>query len=395
MTGLVSLGQAKSLGVQTMLFGENRTLRHLLEDGLNFRKDMMRTKEEYLNAYEAQFKRTALEAQLSAQRALDTKRNGFETGVAWHLFENGYLGAKSLAVRKRVQKGIAFEHDVDTVLSNYAEVAYYEIEDIKRTILYKYAQRRVELMKRGVTKARHKLHAGLLTRLAYERIETAYKKSQKTLEYLFVPTLKPFDDKYFNLISHIEKKRLIDVEKLKRLTLKNAPSVKIEKEKLAEALLDDDWKNHLKGELYLERKEYTFVDRRETLGGLQLRIPLDRYGKNAELKRLERAYSRQKLKSIKLILEKRVAYLYSRIGFAREQIDRLKKEHRLSLHQLQQYRYKAGHPSGEKERDNSWEKRLMIEKSLLDTEQNVWLQRADILSALLKLQYLSGVRLLR
>ncbi len=381
-------------GEEEVLFGENPTMRHLLEDGLGFRKDMMRTKEAYLKLYEAQFKKTALEVNIGAERALYSERNGYETGISWNLFDNGYFGSRSVAAEKKIQKSIAFEHDVDTVLSNYSEVAYYEIEDIKRTILYRYAQRRHVLLQKGMVTARKKLRNGLLTRLAYERIETAYEKSKKAEEYFFVKEPKPFDRKYRKLIAAIETKRLIDVQKLTKLTLAHAPSVKIEKQKLAQSTMDDDWKQHLKAELYLERKEYTFVDRQETLGGLQVRIPLESYSKNRELVRLEKEYSRQKMRSLKLILGKKVRYLYDRITYNREQIDRMQKERTLAQHQLEQYRYKVTHPAGERMRTR-WENMLMTEVNILDLEQNIWIARADILSALLKLQYLSGVRLIR
>ncbi len=381
-------------GGEEVLFGENLTLRHLLEDGLSFRKDMMRTKEAYLKLYEAQFEKTALEARIGAERAFNSERNGYETGVAWKLFDNGYFGSRSVAEEKKVQKSIAFEQDIDKVLSNYAEVAYYEIEDIKRTIFYRYAQRRYTLLQKGIMTARKKLRNGLLTRLAYERVEIAYEKSKKAQEYFWVNEPKPFDLKYRKLISVIETKKLIDAQKLIKLTLAHAPSVKIEKQKLAQSILDDDWKKHFRAELYLERKEYTFVDRRETLGGLQVRIPLESYSKNRELIRLEKEYTLQKMRSLKLILGKKVRYLYDRITYNRERIDRMQKERILVLHQLEQYRYKISHPAGERMR-MQWENMLMMEVGILDLEQNIWIARADILSALLKLQYLSGVRLVR
>jgi len=381
-------------GGEELLFGENPTLRHLLEDGLSFRKDMMRTKEAYLKLYEAQFKRTALEARMGAERAFNRESNGYEAGVAWNLFENGYFGSQSFAEEKKVQQSISFEHDVDTVLANYAEVAYYEIEDIKRTILYRYAQKRYALLEKGMVTARRKLQNGLLTQLAYERIETAYAKSKKTQEYLFIKEPKPFERKYRKLIAAIETKKLIDTQKLTKLTLLHAPSVKIEQQKLAQSILDDDWKQHLKAELYLKHKEYTFVDRQETLGGLQVRIPLESYKKNRELVRLEKEYSQQKMRSLKLILGKKVSYLYDRITYNKEQIYRMQKERVLAEHQLEQYRYKVSHPAGERMR-TGWENMLMTEVNMLDLEQNIWIARADILSALLKLQYLSGVRLVR
>ena len=379
---------------EEVLFGENPTLRHLLEDGLSFRKDMMRTKEAYLKLYEEQFKRIAMEAKMELEHAFDTERNGYEAGIAWNLFGNGYFGSRSVAKEKKLQKSIAFEHDIDAVLSNYAEVAYYEMEDIKRTILYRYAQKRYLLLQKGMLTAQKKLHQGLLTRFAYERIKTAYEKSKKAKEYLFVNQPKSFDRKYRKLITAIETKKLIDAQKLIQLTLAHAPSIKIEQQKLMQSTMNNDWRQHLKAELHVEQKEYTFVKRQETLGGLQVRIPLEGYSKNRELVRLEKEYSRQKMRSLKLILGKKVGYLYDRITYNREQIDRMQKERTLAQHQLEQYRYKVSHPAGERMRTR-WENMLMTEVNILDLEQNIWIARADILSALLKLQYLSGVRLIR
>ena len=385
---------AVSQDEEGILFGENPTLRHLLEDGLSFRKDMMRTKEAYLKLYETQFHRTALEARMGADYAFNSGYSGYDAGIAWNMFDNGYFGSRNIATEKKVQKSIAFEQDIDTVLSNYAQVAYYEIEDIKRTILYRYAQKRYALLQNGLATAQKKLRNGLITRIAYQQIKTAYEKSKKTQEYLYVKNAKPFDIKYHNLIADIETKRLIDADELIKLTLEHAPLVEIEKQKLAQATLDDDWKQHMKAEFYLKQKEYTFINRQEVLGGFQVRIPLEDYSKNQELLHLEKNYSQQKMRSLELILGKKVSYLYDRITYNREQIERMRKEHELAHHKLKQYQYKVNNIAANRMK-MQWEDTVITKVNILDLEQNIWIARANILSALLKLQYLSGVRLVR
>ncbi len=374
-------------------FGQNTTLLHLMEDGLHFRKDMMRTKEQYLDLYEKQFHTTALEARIKAEHAFKYNRDGYEAGVAWRILRNGYFDARQKAKQMRLQKSILFERDIETMIANYSKVAYYEIEDIKQTISFYYVTKRNRVLGAARERALKQLRRGMITRMAYDKIDTAWQKSTEALEHLYSKSDKPFDTKYRNLISTIEHRRLISVQKLKALTLHNAPSLKIEAQKDAINSLEDDWQSHVEAEIFLERKSYTFIEREETLGGVQLRIPLQSYDKSDALLKLERAYSRKRLQSRKLYLEKEVDYLYDAIDFHRERIAKIDKEIAFYTGILKQCRYKMAHPL-QQSREHLQEQIVSSQVKLLELEEAVWIERADILGALLKLQYISGVRLL-
>jgi hypothetical protein len=376
------------------IFGHNTTLLHLMEDGLDFRKDMLKTKEEYLALYEAQFHKTALEARLTAERAFSDRHNGYEVGIAWDMLENGYFGSRKKAYKKRLQRSIAFDYEIEDIISNYSQVAYYEIKDIKRTIAYYYEQRRNRLLKKALQDAAQRVRIGTMTRMDYDKLETEYEKSCEVLDHIYLKRAKPFDTKYRSLISTIETKKLLNAEKLKRLTLQNAPSLKIEQQKLKAATLEDKWTDHIKAEFYLNQKQYTFVEREETLGGVQLRIPLDDFKEKEQLVKLEREYTLQKIRSLRLFLGKEVTFLYDNIAFHKERIGKLKQEKRYQLKLIKHFNYKNRHPVRGDIRVSEKEQ-FLKRVQILELERDIWLERADILGALLKLQYLSGVRLLR
>ncbi len=381
-------------GIAPSIFGHNATLLHLMEDGLDFRKDMLKTKEEYLALYESHFQKTALEARFTAERAFSKGRNGYEMGIAWDILRNGYYGSRKKAQKKRLQRSIAFDYEIEDIISNYSQVAYYEIKDIKRTIAYYYEQRRNTLLKKALYDGAQRVGIGTMTRMDYDKLETEYEKSCEVLDHIYIKRLKPFDSKYRSLISTIETKKLLDAEKLKRVTLQNAPALKIEKQKLEAATLEDKWTDHIKAELYLNRKQYTFVEREETLGGVQLRIPLDDFEKKEQLLKLERKYYLQKIRSLRLFLEKEVSFLYDNIAFHKERIGKLKQEKSYQLKLLKHYNFKSRHPL--KGDSGISEKEQFLKKAyILELERDIWQERADILGALLKLQYLSGIRLVR
>jgi len=371
-----------------ILFGNNPTLVHLMEEGLDFRQKLAQTKARYIALQKRKVEKTGLSLDLEAERALERERNGYTAEINWDLLHNGYLGSRKEAERKALEKSISFEKMTQKLIDDYSRVATYEIEDIKQHISYIFANKKVQKAKSYVNRAKKKLNKGLITKWEYNKVAVMYHKYKTELEYLSSAKGKPFSRKYYALIKNIEKSKLLENALIYEHTLKNAPSLKMEKQRTALLSESDDWRENIKAQFFLGRKQYTFIRRDETLAGLEVRIPLEYFGEEEELTKLEKIYSEWKQKSTELLLRKEIDNLTESLGEYKEQISRINKEIDYRRQQLSLLERSLTQTTTNPE--DKWVEHM----KLIDLEKELWLKRADILSALLKLQYLSGIRVL-
>jgi len=372
-----------------VLFGENNTLVHLMEEGLDFRQKLAETKTRYLALQKQKMETSGLSLNLDAERALKRERNGYTTELSWDLLDNGYFGSRKEAERKVIQESISFERMTENLIENYSRVANYEIEDIKHYISLIFAKRKRKKIEKYLSIAKQKLEKGFITKWDYNKIAVFYQKNKTALDYLSHKAGKPFSKKYASLIENIENTKLLDAEMIRNYTLQNAPVLKMEKERAKLLSNQENWQEKVKAEVYLSRKEYTFIQRDETLAGVEIEIPLDGFDDDKELMKLEKMYSGWKRKSLEMLLQKEVDNLLEELTTYKEQIAKIRKE--MAHRQEQVALAKQGLEQVSRSSDQTiWSVTL----ELIDLEKELWLKRADILSALLKLQYLSGLRVL-
>ena len=395
MVLVLSAAASKTASVSESVdfFGSNPVFVKLLEDGLAVQKEMQKSKESYLALYETQQRQSGLEARISAEKALNADRDGFEAGLNWQLFSNGYFGSQQEAKRKRSQKALMYSKDMQNILARYSKVAAYEIEDIKKSISYYYTVQKEDLLHRLYTLSQKKLRRGLLTKSTFVKIDTRYRQSSKDLHYLSSQHKEKFDSRYKALISSIEKTRILDLDTILKVSLKDSPAMQSEKEKARLLDLEENWAEEIRGKLYVKRKEYTFIDRKETVAGFQLDIPLDYFGGKDELAKLERQKFERMKKSIELLFRKEIGKIYENIVYHKNAIEKVHEEVHYLQTLMEQIEHKKRNPLPVESRDFTTQK-LFTEVRLIEADENIWLHRCDILIALIKLQYLTGIKIL-
>ena len=368
------------------LFGTNDVLVYLMEEGLSFRKSLEETKDRYLRLHKARLQSSGLTLKGGAERAIEHERNGYYAGISWELFDQGYFGSKAASRRAALNKAVDFERNIAETTANYAKIARYEIEAIKQHIFYTFAKQEAKMLRTYLRRLDRQLRQGLITRITRDRYATMLQKTETMQRYLAGQRGKAFDAKYRKLISRIEKTKLLAREKVKAYTIKNAPQIKMEEQRAEAASSSDSLLEKIRASLFVERKSYTFITRDETLAGIDVKLPLDIDTSSDELRKLEKQYSRQRRKSIEAVLRHQVDALLDTVAYHKERIAEIQKElayeKRLSKLSRSGRQAAAG-------RDP-----FLIDLKITELTRDLWLERADVLGALLRLQYLSGVKLM-
>ena len=372
--------------VNKTLFGKNDAFVYLMEEGLSYRKSLEQTKERYLRLQAARQRSTGLTLRGGAERAIEHERNGYYAGISWDLFDQGYFGSKAASRRAALAKAADFERNIAETTENYAKIARYEIEAIKQHILYSFAEYETKMLRAYLKQLDHKLRQGLITRMTRDKYATMLQKTEMMQRYLSAQQGKAFDVKYRKLISRIEKTKLLSREKVKAYTIQNAPQIKMEARRAEAAGSDTSLLEKIRASLFVERKSYTFITRDETLAGIDVKLPLDIDTSGDELQKLEKQYSMQRRKSIEAVLRHQVDALLDTIAYHKERIAEIQKElayenRLLGLARSGKYSAAGGDP-------------FLIDLKMTELTRDLWLERADVLGALLRLQYLSGVKLM-
>ncbi len=376
-------------------FGSNETMVEILEGGLALKEKMLTQKGAYLKHVSRAYRDSGLSLKLVGERAINSERNGFETAIVWDLLGGGLLQKRGEVRRMQIEKGIRFDSENRHITENYRELALYEIEAIKNRIQRHFSGMRVALLEKMRRYARKRLREGYLTQDRYEAIKSAYTTEHERLLYYESVTQKRFDRRYRSLIAKIEKVRLLPPVRLQEEALQKSLDLQILKERLALIGSDGGWQKRVRADIYLNRKEYTFIDRRETLAGMHLKIPFNLLddGDEKEMEKIEKEQLQRKIESEEMLLKRRVLHAYDAVRYRQNRIVRLSEaiaKERKTIALLRKREKLALSAESGDTKLQKLEHRLQI----LALQRERWLLRAEILEELATLQYLTGIRIL-
>jgi hypothetical protein len=377
--------------VENALFADNPRFREIIDKGLEIRETLRRNKEHFLESYREESAVSPLQAKLKFERAVNRERNGADVGLLWNIFDGGLFGQRRHAARIAA-KSVAYENEIEKISDNYVKMAKIEIAEIKKNIGFYYTTLQTGLMKKMVRHYKRALAAGTVTRTLYDRFVRDYAQKRKSLEYLAYQNYEKFDKRYAPLISNIEKVKLLDIDTLRQIAMQKILTRQQEVARYNDLKSSTGWKENMKAKAYLDRKQYTFIDRRETLAGIELNIPLtlrDGTGYAKEQQKLMREAHRAE----QLMLKKEIEAIYLDIAYRKSEIEKQKKHGEFLKKRMQSIAVRRSAPIASEKGDlylESMQNRL----DMLETEQRVWELRTDILLDLIQLQYTSGVQIL-
>ncbi len=373
------------------LFASNSRFREIIEEGLEIRQRMYMDKERFLESYREHISGAPLEAKLKFERAVGAERDGADVGLLWNIYDGGLFGKKRIQTRT-LAKSLAYENDIGKISDTYAKMAQLEIAGIKKNIDYIFTREESGVLQEMLRHYRRRLASGLITRNMYDTLFTRYQQKRKSLDYLAYQTFEKFDSRYRKLVTGIEDVKLLDIKTLQQVALQNLLSRQREELRYVKLSTEERWYDGIRVRGFLDRKQYTFIPRRETLAGIELNVPLSiKHGDSYA--RAQRTLLKQKHASEKLLLAKEIDALYMDIAYRKSEIEKLKKALHLSQKSLRRIALKRRAPIAS-ERADLYYQQMQQRLALVEDQHRIWSLRADILLDLIQLQYTSGVRIL-
>lgn len=373
-------------------FGENKALVALIEEGVRSREKLQKDHKAYLKSVKEAYREKGLEVRLGAERAINRGQNGFDTGFAWNMLDGGYLGNRKAVEEIAARKSMAYARDIDQISANYEQAAQYELESVGNTIHGYYTKRRVDVWKRLRAYSAKALREGSISSVVHADIKEAYRRERASSTYLSKLRQRPFDRRHYTLLHAIEKVRLLPLKRLTEKALAEAPSLQILRERLKLHQVEDGWTDRLKAELYVDRKSYTFIDRRETLAGLKVRIPLKSVEAKRHLQKMEADRIALKLESAQRLLGEEIARYYHEISSLQNSLKQLRHAVAAKKGSIAFYD-RVYRESVDSQGSDAYIKKMKSRVRLLDLKEKVWVTRIQILRDLITLQYLSGVKI--
>ena len=374
-------------------FGENPGFCEIIEEGLQVRQEMRRQKQRFLKSYERSVSGSPLEARIKLERAVAAERDGADVGLSWNILDGGLFGSKARD-RKRVSRSLAYEKEIERIGNDYMKMAQIEIDQIKKTIAYYYTVQQVRVLEKMVGRMRRALASGRVTQDGYDTLANLLDQKRRTLGYLRYQNFERFDTRYRKLIEKIEHIGLLDLDTLTQVAFQQLSAREKAERRYLRMTADEGVLDRIKAGLFIDRKQYTFIPRRETLAGIDIRVPLDLPGKGKAYAKLAEEHLARRQRSARTLLRKELESLYMDVAYRKNEIRKLHKSVSLLQRRLERLLYKVRVPvpgeRGGQLRSEAMETRLKI----LEVRQRIWEFRADILRDLIALQYTGGVKIL-
>jgi hypothetical protein len=374
-------------------FGSNQTMVSLIETGLRFQKKMAAEKEMYLKSVADAYDDNGLGVKLLGERALNRERNGIETGIVWDLFKDGYMHKRHIKRVKQLQNGIRFDADSKNISDNYREITYYDIENVKNLVRYHFTKKRLSILAEMKKEAKKRVRHGVWRQDRLNRIDAAYQKAYDAMHYFTKVKKKPFDWRYKDLIKNIEKYQLLPSEHMELEAKKNSFSLQMLKARMKLLDMGESWTSKIKTDIYIDRKQYTFIDRRETLAGIHVKIPYNLLSDDKEMRAIERRQLRRKVASEEMLIKDRMMRYRDSISFNQNKITRMQDEIASVAKEIEMVKKREELGIIASDAVPRLDK-MRLRLHLLELQEQEWILRAEILQKLIDLQYISGIRVL-
>ncbi len=377
------------------LFGDNEELMQILlnetditQSGLN------KQKEEYLKDIADSEKFNGLYLKANSNKNFTKDRTGYDIRLEWNLLDDGYIGSQKDLHKKLLQKEMEYEQDIDKFQDSNLKLALYKIKMINNLIDYIFLKRQERVLFENYQNAHKEYDASLITQSDFYEFEKKYEKIKRMLFYYKSLRLEPYDLRLKSFMQNIEDIDILNKSSLIKQAYEQAHELRAIKNKIEKTYIKDDWKNRFKASLYVENKKYLFLDTdSEMIAGVQAQIPLDFKESGDKSKRIQRQLYQLQAKNLQKIIAQKIESLYHKIDYNKNYIRSLKKEIKLFQKQMRSLHLKQKYPLPKQERIIKLKLKnlnINISKHL----QEIWQKRTEILKLLLKLQNISGVRIL-
>ncbi len=378
------------------LFGNNTELRDILNNDYQVTiKKYMQEKNEYLKnlKIKQQFNGVYLKGGFAKQLTND-KKNLYNLRLEWNIFKNGYYESKKELNTISLKEEIEF----DDILNNYKEtnlqMALFELEAVNNNIDWYFLLRQNYLQKQNLQLKKRQYEQYLITQEEFSKVQNQYQNTQILLKYFQQIKKKPFDNSLKSYMLNIENKRLPTPSSVIKNAVSNSLKIKKLNSKIKLSTHDKKLEDDLKLNIYLENKKaiYTADNKNDMVTGVSFSLPVKTDYDNKEKSVYEKKLYRLKKTSLIKNISTTVYKIYEEINHLKLHIKTLQQNNIFLQKKLAYLKEKERYPLNSSKPNH--ENKNSILNSINTTEQKIWKEKLNILKLLVRLQYISDLKIL-
>ena len=376
-------------------FGNNPELLKILhnKNGIS-KQELLNQKELYLRSIQENEKFNGLYLKGSGYNYMGINKSDFSVRLQWNIFGDGYYESKKRAMKVLLQKDSDYERILDEYRALNLEISLFKMHSVSNYIDYYFLKKEEIVLSNLYKRAKKQYDASVITSDKFFKYKNNYENVRAKLLYFEGIDKEKYDAHLQTLVSHIENINLVDKMALCEEAYSNSYEIKNTQNKIALSSIEDSWIDKLRTNIYVEEKKAVYLENPQTVAGFSLQVPLDFYKKRNNIhKDIEAKTQMLKAQSLAQIITRNIGDLYNKINYYKSSIKNLKNNIELSKSEISQLDIKEKYPLANKNAGDTILKKEMLKLSIIKHNKEIWQNRTHILKLLLKLQNLSGVKI--
>jgi hypothetical protein len=344
----------------------------------------VKKREEFLEKVKKSEKFNGLYLKAKSSRNFDKNRYDYNTRIEWEIFDDGFFESKKSSKRFAIKKGIEYDNLLERQEDINDQLSIHKLISISNNINYIYLKQQKRVSSKIYNLSKKKFDESLITINRYLARKDDFDKIKRRLNYYQNAPKESFDSSLKDIIKDIENVTLEESDLIISEAYSNSLKLRKTEQKIELLNISNDWTDKLKVGVFAENRKYDFLDDSDSLVGVDLRIPLDfsildkKDTPEFELEKLQKS-------STKNLIAKDINDCYNKIEYQKEFIQDLKSN--ISLLKKKMKTVEA-YPENEKITKDD------IVLAIINEKKNIWLQRVEIVKNILKIQKLSGVKVI-
>jgi len=376
------------------LFGQNRELMQILYNQNSISKEYLsQRKASYLASVEEFEKFNGLYLKGGTSNNFSKDRMDYNLRLEWDIFSGGYMESKKYIQKNLLQKDIEYERIMDEYRLANLELSLYKMEAISNFINYYFLKEQEQVAIKMLQRSKKKYDASLITVHEFFSRKKAYDRIKQMIYYYEAIEKEQYDVSLKSLISNIEHINIANMQSLISYAYNNSFELKSTKNKMAMSTIQEDWKDKVRTNVYVENKKFLYLNDSDTIAGVQVQIPLDFKLTEDNREGTERYINGLKDQSLRKLIARNIANIYKKIEYHKNHIYTLKTDVAFFKKEIKALKFKSKYPL-QKQKKDTIDEIALTSLSVSKLHQEMWQERTEILKLLIKLQNISGVQIL-
>ena len=377
-----------------LFFGNNEELMRILQNkNVISKSELNQRKAIYLKNIASSEKISGLSLRGNGANNFDIDRLAYNVRLQWDILDGGYIGSQKDVQKTLLRKELEYERIMDEYRQSNLELSLYKMNFISNYIKYSFLRQQEQILYEVIKKSQKKYEASLLTSNIFFKRKKAHDHIKQTLTYYEEMEKEQFDGRIKSFVSRIEYINIANRQSLVKHAYLNSFEIKNSQNKIKLSNIEENWMDRLKTNVYIEEKKIVYLNNSETVAGLQVQIPLDFNYDSSKAKNIEIKTNSLKAESLKRLIVKNIDDIYHKIAYHKSYIENLKSDIGLYENESKTLYLQSKFPLEKQTKDLQYESE-MLKLTISKHNQKIWQERTEILKLLLKLQNISGVKIL-